>query len=184
MIETAALDKANREYINSDLGDLNTPEKREKAYRDIARARISISRKLSRYNIGANSKDFGTILHGHVLTDMLITMPKGGNSATTVGEKLSTGFTEVAGLGTVKDHVFLNQKIDKGTIFSKDKDFDFTGVFGGIAHKEALFVALQGMSTTPRINGAANVEFITKFNYFKKAIRPDLVMVLRSAASV
>lgn len=110
-------------------------------------------------------------------------MPKGGNDATSVGINLQTQFKSVAGLGMVKDHVFLNKKIDAGTVMSKDTAFDFTNLFGATAHKEALFVAIQGLNTVARINGAGNQELITKFNFYKKAIRPELVITYRSVAT-
>lgn len=182
-VKTAAANKAVQEVINADLGDLDTDVKQKAAYRQIVRAKIDVARQLDRYNIGANEADFGTILHEFVLADLLLAMPKGGNDATSVGINLQTQFKSVAGLGMVKDHVFLNKKIDAGTVMSKDADFDFTNVFGATAHKEALFVALQGLNTVARINGAGNQELITKFNFYKKAIRPELVRVYRSVAT-
>lgn len=185
-VKTAAADKTNREIINADLADLDTDVKQKGAYRQIARAKVNIARHLDRYNIGANEDDFGTILHKLVKIDMLLAMPKGGDSATRVGTQLGEApeFDQVAGLGSVADHIFLNKKIDAGTSMSKDTAFDFTNVFGATAHKEALFVAVQGLTTVARINGAGNQEIITKFSFYKKAIRPDLLVVYRSVASV
>lgn len=182
-VKTAAAKKATQEIINADFGDLDTEDKRIKAFRQIVRAKIGIARKLDRYNIGSNEADYGTILHEFLTADLLLAMPKGGDSATRVGEAMTTQFKTIAGLGAIKDHVFLNQKIDSGTSMSKDTDFDFTNVFGATAHKESLFVAVQGLSTVARVNGAGNQEYITKFNFFKKAIRPDLVIVYRSVAT-
>lgn len=113
-------------------------------------------------------------------------MPKGGDSATTIGKELSgiDGTQVIAGLGAVKDHIFLNKKIDKGTSFSLDKDFDFTNVFGAIIYAEALFVATQGLISTSAIDPeSGNQKYITKFQYFQEAVRPKLIRVFRSVAS-
>lgn len=183
-VKIAKANKNEQEIIIADLGDLNTSAKRETAYRAIARAKIGIARKLTLYNIGSKESEYGTILHKYVTTDLLLAMPKGGNTATDVGRELAEGMTNVAGLGTVKDHIFFNTAIPKGTAMSKDTDFDFTHVFGMTAHKEALFVALQGLTTQVTISpNSGNQIIITKFSFFKKAIRPELLVVYRDVAS-
>ncbi len=112
---------------------------------------------------------------------MLLAMPKGGNEATAIGRELSgmNGTTVVAGLGEVKDHLFFGQNIAKGTAFSKETDFDFSKVYGVIAHSEAAFLAVQGMVTTSATDpDSGNQKYVTKFNLFSKMIRDGLYRLI------
>ena len=174
----------NAVLVNPNWGDLRTEQSRTDAYRQIARAKVAIQRHLTRYNIGAKSEDFGSYLHDYITTDLLLTIAKngGGNVATELAQNLVEGTRIVAGLGMVKDHLFLNKQILKGTSFALDKDFDFTGFFGLISHREALFIALYGFSLVTRINQAGNEEFITKFGIFQGEVRPELVVGLYTQA--
>lgn len=147
------------------------------AYRQAARARINIARQLTQYDLGARKADFATFLHDAVISDLLIAMPKGGNDATTLGRELTgvEGTSVVAGLGLVKDHLYFGKAIPKGTSFSEDKDFDFSKVFGLIAHQEAAFLAVQGLQTSAAIDpNSGNQKYIVKFNLFKGIVRDTL----------
>lgn len=127
VVETAKLDKANREVINADFADLDTAVKREGAFRQIARAKVNIARQLTRYNLGSNEADYATFLHKNITNDLLLAMPKGGDSATAIGKELSgvDGIQNIAGLGAVKDHIFLGKDMAKTTAMSEDRDFMF-----------------------------------------------------------
>ena len=166
--------------INANWGDLNTEDLRKSAFRQVARARIDISRNLDQYNMGVEINDFGAFLHDYITTDLLLEIAQkgGGNSATAISRQLINGSRIVAGLGEVKDHIFFNKQITAGKSFAADKAFDFRHVWGVIAHREALFVALYGMNTVSRINQAGNQEIITKFGVYHGAVRPDLIKIL------
>ena len=113
----------------------------------------------------------------NITNDLLLAMPKGGNTATDVGRGLSgmDGTTSIAGLGIVKDHLFFGINIPKGTSFAGDTDFDFSKVYGLTAHKEAAFLAVQSLMTTGTIDpNSANQKYITKFNLFKGMVRDGL----------
>lgn len=184
-VETAALDKANREVINAKflLATEMTEAERETAYLQIADAKIDVARNITRYNIGTDEAKYATFLFKKLTNRLLLAMPKGGDSATQIGRELSgvDGITRIAGLGEVKDHLFFGKKIDAGTSFSKDETFDFTKVAGAIIHSEALFLATQGLKTTGAVDpDSGNQKYVSKFNLFRGAVRPDLLRVLRT----
>ena len=162
---------------NADFADLNDDTKRTTAYRQVARAKVEVARQLNKYDIGSNTHDYNTLLHQNITNDLLLAMPKGGNTATDVGRGLSgmDGTTSIAGLGIVKDHLFFGINIPKGTSFAGDTDFDFSKVYGLTAHKEAAFLAVQSLMTTGTIDpNSANQKYITKFNLFKGMVRDGL----------
>lgn len=52
-------------------------------------------------------------------------------------------------------------------------------------HNEAIFLATQGMLTSGATDpDSGNQKYITKFNLFRGAVRPELLVVYRDAASV
>lgn len=184
-VATAKADKAKREIINADFLDLDTADKRIEAYRQVARAQVAITRQLNTYDLGTNPTDYGTFLHMNVINDFILETAKGGAISTETVRELATrlGAYALGGLGVVKDHVFLGQTIAKG-LFSKDTDFDFSEIAGITAHKEALFIAINGLTTRATVDTkSGNDVLITKFNLYKKAIRPELVMAFRTKAS-
>lgn len=187
-VEAAAANKTTNEIINSKflLETEMTAAEREAAYLQIADAKIDIAKQVTRYNIGSNPNDYSTFLFQKLTNRLLLAMPKGGDSATQVGRELSgmEGITRIAGLGTVKDHLFLGKKIDAGSAFSKDENFDFSKVAGATIHNEALFLATQGMQTVAASDpNSGNQKYITKFNLFRGPVRPELVAVYRTVAS-
>ncbi|MCS5736415.1 hypothetical protein [Herbiconiux daphne] len=184
-VKTAIAAKATREIINADFDDLDTLQKREGAYRQVARAQVEVSRQLTSYDLGSKPEDYATFLHMNVINDFILATAKGGAVSTESVRELATriGGYALGGLGLVKDHVFLGQNVTKGK-FSKDTDFDFSEVYGVTAHKEALFIALNGLTTRATVDtNSGNDILITKFNLYKKAIRPELVRVFRTVAS-
>lgn len=187
-VETAAKDKANREVINAKflLATEMDAAERETAYLQVADAKIDVARQITRYNIGADEAKFFTFMHKKLTNRLLLAMPKGGDSATRIGENLSgiDGITNVAGLGAVKDHLFFGKNIAAGSAMSLDEAFDFTEIAGVILHGEALFLATQGMKTSGAIDpNSGNQKYISKFNLFRGAVRPELVRVLRTVAT-
>lgn len=187
LVKTAAADKANREVIIADAADLDTEIKRTDAYRKISRAFTQITRQIDKYNLGSNPADYATFLQQDLMNDLLLSMPKGGDSATGIGEELATlvGAARIAGLGLTKDHLYLGQNIPAGANFHKSDGFDFSKIFGAMAHKEALFIALNGLTVRATVSpNSGNDILITKFNLYKKAVRPELVKVIRTVASV
>ncbi len=161
-----------------------TTATREANYLIVSDAKTDVARQLTRYNLGTDEAQYATMLLTNITKRLLLAMPKGGNSATAIGEKLTGNGdgVEVAGLGTVKDHIFFGKNIPAGSVFSKDTDFNFENVVGMIAHSEAAFVAIQGMVTTGTIApNSGNQVYITKFNRFKKLIRDGLYRLIVSS---
>jgi len=177
--------KATQEIVISDIDALDTEAKQKAAYRTIAKAKVAISRGVDKYNIGTDRDSFVTFLHEGVTLDLMLGQPKGGDSATRIGKELTAATDHtIAGLGAVKDCIFLDKKIDKTTSFSKDEDFDFTGVFGAIIHKQALFIAIGELHFSQVVlPHSGNIEFIIKTNLYRGHVRPDLVNVIRKTAS-
>lgn len=187
-VETAKANKAELEVINAKflLGTEMTSAERETAYLQVADAKIDVARGLTRYNLGSNEAKYATFLMKKLTNRLLLAMPKGGDSATQIGKDLSgvDGVVNIAGLGAVKDHLFLGKDIPAGTAFSADKSFDFSQVAGATIHGEALFLATQGLLTTGAVDpDSGNQKYVTKFNYFSKAVRGDLIRVYRTVAS-
>lgn len=167
----------NKEFLS-----LPTPDKRYEAYLQVSDAQYDVSSTLDLYNIGVNEADFVTIFIKKLTNRLLLAMPKAGDTATSVGRNLSglDGETQIAGLsGTVVQHVFLNKKIDKGTVMSKDYSFDFTNIVGLMSHVESAFVAQQALQFVETIHPkSGNPHYIVKFNLYKGLVRKDLFRLL------
>lgn len=182
-----AIDRAKKgDYslltVNADFLDLKTQDMRFDAYRQVGRAQYEVASKLNLYDLGADEAEFATILWKPLTNDLLLAMPKAGDTATAVGRELSglDGNVRVAGLsGMLMQHVFLTQKIAKGTVMSKDFDFDFTNVVGLMSHREAAFVAQQGLQFQQTIDpNSANPKYICKFSLYKGLVRDVLYRLL------
>lgn len=187
-VETAAKDKVNREIVNAKflLGTEMTAQEREAAYLQVSDAKVDVARDITRYNIGSDESKYFTFMHKKLTNRLLLAMPKGGDSATNIGQNLSgvDGIINVAGLGAVKDHLFFGKNIAAGSAMSLDEAFDFSEVAGVILYGEALFIATQGMKTTGAIDpNSGNQKYISKFNLFRGAVRPELLRVLRTVAT-
>lgn len=168
--------------VNADFMDLKTQDLRFDAFRQVNRAQYFVASTLDLYNIGADEADFATILWKPLIADLLLAMPKAGDTATKVGREMAglDGNVQIAGLnGMLVQHVFLTKKIDKGTVMSKDVDFDFTNVVGLMSHRESAFVAQQGLQfEQTKDPNSANPKYIVKFNLYKGLVRDDLYRLL------
>lgn len=167
-----------------DLSDLDTQVKREYAYRKFARTQVEIARQINDKDLGTDEADYATIIHRSVMIDLKLAQPKGGESATKIGTDLmkEINFDKVAGLGVVKDHIFLDKTLDAGKDAEKihtKYSFDFTKVFGMMSHNASLFIAFAG---APEITNAihqdnGNLLFNYKTRMYKDVIRPELFKI-------
>lgn len=70
----------------------------------------------------------------------------------------------------------LNNTITRATSFSKDKTYDFSGIYGYLFHNEAIAFPINmhevGYLRNPQNN---NPRFIAKFQYGFGILRPKLV---------
>ena len=170
----------NAQLVIPDIEDLNTANKRTDAYRAFARKTVDLERYVDDAHIGVNPDEFACFLHKHVIYDLQLAMPKGGNSATEIGKNLArmAGAYLIGGI-IAKDHTFLGQKIKAGQSFDAENDYDFSNIYGLIVHNQALFVATNGLLTTASIGEkSGNQLYISKFSLGEGVVREQLFSLI------